>query len=166
MKEVLKKVCAFIVLISFCSSLFANEINLAVSSKSEKSVNYPNQIKIEASTEKLITINDGGIVELNGASVEIPAGALSEDTVIRIERLEEVAPTDDIENTTVGGGGYRFLPAGTKFLREVYVTIPCYDFSGNAKTYFYNTEKNEWEALERISNENGKLVSVTIILLI
>lgn len=161
MKEVLKKVCAFIVLISFCSSLFANEINLAVSSKSEKSVNYPNQIKIEASTEKLITINDGGIVELNGASVEIPAGALSEDTVIRIERLEEVAPTDDIENTTVGGGGYRFLPAGTKFLREVYVTIPCYDFSGNAKTYFYNTEKNEWEALERISNENGKLVSVT-----
>lgn len=74
MKEVLKKVCAFIVLISFCSSLFANEINLAVSSKSEKSVNYPNQIKIEASTEKLITINDGGIVELNGASVEIPAG--------------------------------------------------------------------------------------------
>ncbi len=122
-------------------------------------------------SEQLITVKSGGVVQLGDVKVEIPAGALKEDTVISITRLNQVEDTGDtISNATMSAGGYRFLPAGTKFNKNVTISIP-YEPSLNAKplvlndtyTYFYDVEKKGWVQLERksIDNQNCIIQSYT-----
>ena len=121
--------------------------------------------------EVLITVKDGGTVQLGNVKIEIPAGALSQDTVISISRLNEVADTgESISNATLSAGGYRFLPAGTKFSKNVVISIP-YEPSLNAKplvlndtyTYFYDVNQKGWIQLERkaIDTENCLIQSYT-----
>ena len=89
-------------------------------------------------SEQLITVKNGGVVQLGDVKVEIPAGALKEDTVISITRLDQVQDTGDtISNATMSLGGYRFLPAGTKFRKNVTISIP-YEPSLNAKPLVLN----------------------------
>ena len=109
--------------------------------------------------EVLITAKEGGTVVLGQASVVIPPEALSVDTVISITRIEEIEETgDSISNATNSYGGYRFLPAGTKFNKEVIVSIP-YKPELNGKTqvlndtytYFYDVNSKNWVQLKRVS---------------
>ena len=123
----------------------------------------------EEKASVLINAKSGGKVTLGGASVEIPAGALEKDTEISITRLSSVAETGEgLENVTVGGGGYRFLPAGTKFKIDAVISLP-YDISvqdgalEDTCTYFYDTDIKEWVALERIEIDraNNTIISRT-----
>ena len=86
------------------------------------------EVKVEVTEEKsevLISAENGGSVVLGRAKIEIPAGALKEDTVISITRLREVSDTgESLYNATAESGGYRFLPAGTKFQKDVTITLP------------------------------------------
>ena len=132
-------------------------------------INSSNKTKAnltEETSEKTITVLEGGIVELNGASVEIPAEALEKDTVISITHLIKVEDTgDSLHNATPFARGYRFLPAGSKFKKEVIVTLP-YDPILNYKqqsleelyTYFFDKEKNQWVKLERLEIDKEKCV--------
>lgn len=121
--------------------------------------------------EVLITAKEGGTVVLGQASVVIPPEALSVDTVISITRIEEIEETgDSISNATDSYGGYRFLPAGTKFNKEVIVSIP-YKPELNGKTqvlndtytYFYDVNSKNWIQLKRVSidKENCIIKSAT-----
>ena len=114
---------------------------------------------------------DGGKVQLGKASIEIPEGALTKSTEISISFLQKVEETgDSLYNATTGAKGYRFLPAGTKFEKEVVITLP-YDERLNDKpqsledlyTYFFDTEKNQWVKLERleVDKENCVVKSLT-----
>ncbi len=105
----------------------------------------------------LISAEHGGAVRLGRASIVIPAGALLHDTEISITRLASVADTgESIQNSTERGGGYRFLPAGQQFQKEVLITLP-YDRSLNINdaalediaTYFYSEQERHWVRLER-----------------
>ncbi|MBO7637648.1 MAG: hypothetical protein J6S91_01610, partial [Treponema sp.] len=96
--------------------------------------------------EALITASDGGRIVLGDASIDIPEGALKEDTVISISRLARVEDTgESLYNAIPGSEGYRFLPAGTKFQKDVTITLP-YSADLNSKpqsledlyTYFYD----------------------------
>ena len=65
----------------------------------------------EEKSEALISAEKGGTVTLGEASIEIPAGALKEDTAISITRLYKVEDTgESLYNATAKSGGYRFLP--------------------------------------------------------
>lgn len=76
----------------------------------------------EQSESVLITALEGGFVELGGARIDIPSGALAKDTQISIKRLVRTQETGDgLYNVTSGGGAYRFEPAGLQFLKEVQV---------------------------------------------
>ncbi len=115
--------------------------------------------------EALITASDGGRIVLGDASIDIPEGALKEDTVISISRLARVEDTgESLYNAIPGSEGYRFLPAGTKFLKDVTITLP-YSAELNSKpqsleelyTYFYDTERKSWTKLERLEVDEESL---------
>ncbi|MDR2181296.1 MAG: hypothetical protein LBN92_01295, partial [Treponema sp.] len=122
----------------------------------------PEQAKISL----VVKADEGADISLEAASIHIPPYALDEDTEISIVRLSSAAATgDDMENVTAGGGAYRFLPAGTQFRIPVTVRIPYKAaLSANAaalegmNTYFYNTETNSWEALNRIELDEERRV--------
>lgn len=114
--------------------------------------------KNTAVSASLISAEYGGEIRLGKASIVIPPGALDRDTEISITRLRKVHETgENIDNATASGGGYRFLPAGQQFLKEVRITIP-YDRSLNmresaledAATYFYDTNAGKWTRLKRL----------------
>jgi len=117
----------------------------------------------------LIRAEEGGEVRLGRASIVIPPGALKKDTEISITRLFRVADTGErLYNATEGRGGYRFLPAGQQFEKEVVITIPYEEaLSGKRaaleelKTYFYDTKKKVWTALPRraLLEEEGLIES-------
>lgn len=144
--------------------LFAEEAGAAYNPAAEFSVK-------EEKSEVLISAKKGGIVTLGDASIEIPEGALKEDTKISITRIHKVEDTgESLCNATAHPGGYRFLPAGTKFEKDVTITLP-YRGELNAKpqalsglyTYFYDTQKESWIKLERleIDKENHKVRSLS-----
>ena len=125
----------------------------------------------EEKSEVLISAEEGGTVVLGEASIEIPEGALKKDTRISITCLYKVEDTgESLCNATAHPGGYRFLPAGTKFEKDVTITLP-YRGELNAKpqalsglyTYFYDTQKESWIKLERleIDKENHKVRSLS-----
>ena len=87
----------------------------------------------EEKSEVLISAEEGGTVVLGEASIEIPEGALKKDTRISITRIHKVEDTgESLCNATAHPGGYRFLPAGTKFEKDVTITLP-YSGELNAK---------------------------------
>ncbi|MBR5932421.1 MAG: hypothetical protein IK002_00385, partial [Treponema sp.] len=141
---------------------------VALNSSADK--NLP-EAEIPLEAKMLITKKEGGVVKLGKTEIEIPAGAVKKDIEITIERLEIVKETgESIANVTELNGGYRFLPAGTKFKKDVIVSIP-YDKELNSKpesleetyTYFYDVKKEMWIALERIEidRENCLIKSKT-----
>ncbi len=111
-----------------------------------------------ARAERLIDPAEGGLVELDGVSVELPAGALREPTLISIERLPSVEDTGEgISNVTSGSPGYRFGPRGIHFEKPVRVRVgfdPAILESevalSNLYTYFYNESSGLWERLTRV----------------
>ena len=125
----------------------------------------------EEKSETLISAEKGGTVTLGEASIEIPAGALKKDTAISITRLYKVEDTgESLCNATPHSGGYRFLPAGTKFLKDATITLP-YSAELDARpqsldglyTYFYDTRNKSWTRLERleVDKESRKVRSLT-----
>lgn len=125
----------------------------------------------EEKSEALISAEKGGTVTLGDASIEIPEGALKEDTKISITRIYKVEDTgESLCNATPHSGGYRFLPAGTKFEKDVAITLP-YSAELDARpqsldglyTYFYDTRSKSWTRLERleIDKENHKVRSLS-----
>ena len=65
--------------------------------------------------ENLISAKDGGkIVTDFGVEIEVPAGALAQDTKIEVEKTGEGAVTDV----------YHFLPEGLVFKKSAIVSIP------------------------------------------
>lgn len=102
---------------------------------------------------------------------EIPEGALKKDTKISITRLYTVEDTgESLYNAIPKSGGYRFLPAGTNFAKDVTIILP-YSAELNAKpqsldelyTYFYDTQKKCWIKLERleVDREHHKVRSLS-----
>ena len=164
-----KRIVAMIMMVSYISvmspvSLFAESVTNDTEAKRSVSVK-------EEKSEVLISAEEGGIVTLGDASIEIPAGALKKDTKISITRLLKVEDTgESLYNAIPHSGGYRFLPAGTKFKKDVTITLP-YSSELNAKpqsldelyTYFYDTKKKSWIKLERleVDRENHKVRSLS-----
>jgi len=113
-----------------------------------------------------INAKNGGYIELGDASIEIPEDALIEDTEISITHISKLADTgESLCNVIPDSKGYRFLPAGTKFEKDVVITLP-YDPMLNEKpqlldklyTYFFDTEKQQWIKLERLEIDKDKCV--------
>jgi hypothetical protein len=76
------------------------------------------------STAASTVTSEGGTVEADGIRLEIPAGALAEDTVITITKTEEQAPEKHASVTPI----YTFEPAGLAFKKPatvIFTKIPA-----------------------------------------
>jgi hypothetical protein len=100
-----------------------------------------------------VTAAEGGEVALDdGAGVNIPAGALSDDTEISIESSEPSADLPEFDS--VQGLAYEFGPDGTTFDVPVELTLPLVGTPGadeEAVVSWLNTDTNQWEDLETTS---------------
>jgi hypothetical protein len=69
---------------------------------------------------EMISADDGGEIQTQGAAINIPPGALSEDTEITVE----VIPASDVpESDSIASLVYDFGPDGTTFSEPVELTI-------------------------------------------
>ena len=95
-----------------------------------------------------------------GATLEIPAGAVTEDTRITVRPLGDVqvpATDDTLTNVTIGAQAYRFGPHGMKFVKPVNLTIP-YDrfrFPGGRSeedlgVFFFDEAVGKWHQVQTL----------------
>ena len=160
--------CGYKKAITICVMLFyvLSVLPLEIFSAEEE---FDYSIYITESKSNLIKSDEGGVIKLKGITLEIPEGALSKDAVITIQRLIKTEDTgEDIKNATEGGGGYRFLPAGTKFKKDVVIKINYDPLLPEGQvndlcTYFFDKKMKVWKALERIDIDRVScdVVSVT-----
>lgn len=110
-----------------------------------------------------VTATEGGEVALDdGAGVNIPAGALSDDTEISIESSE---PDDSLPDfDSIQGLAYEFGPDGTTFDVPVELTLPLVGTPGaneEAVVSWLNTETNQWEDLETTATRDVVVAETT-----
>lgn len=102
---------------------------------------------IEVVITNAVVINaEGGEYSLAGCSIEVPSGAVQEETEISIEKLEE-APEGSPEAEGLVAI-YEFSPSGTTFQTPISVSFPVPDTAdGTPMTLLYlNPEDNHWQA--------------------
>ena len=118
-----RRLLALAMLLTYISALSPQQLFAAPSG--EWCMETPMVTDVEEKAEALVSAARGGKIVLGDASIEIPEGALKEDTVISITRLARVEDTgESLYNAVPKSGGYRFLPAGTKFEKDVTITLP------------------------------------------
>ncbi len=114
---------------------------------------------LHLNTAQWFTAAAGGSAELDKASIKAGAGAVTQDKVISIAQMRSVdipPMPSGVINVTKGKGAYRFLPDGTKFEKEVQISIP-YDSilmpagsnPSDIKTYFFNIRTKSWVAVKK-----------------
>ena len=126
--------------------------------------------RLEDSTRKLIQANRGGSVEIFGeVGVDIPAGALSQDTEISITPLGEPS-IQPFASMRIIGKVYDMGPDGTRFGKDVTVSI-SYDKATldrfgidetSLKIYYFDTKTGLWEEIPGTIDFDRKLVSGTV----
>ena len=97
-------------------------------------------------TNSVVIDAEGGEYSLAGCSIEVPSGAVQEETEISIEKLED-APEGSPEAEGLVAI-YEFSPSGTTFQTPISVSFPMPDAAdGTPVTLLYlNPENNHWQA--------------------
>lgn len=109
-------------------------------------------------------------IEYEGVVLDIPAGAVKEETGIRIIKLPETVSLEEgMSNATTGAKGYRFELSGIHFEKNVKVSIPFDEkllesetAISNLFTYFYDEEVKTWERLPRLEVDRERKVVVSL----
>ncbi|XXU75579.1 transposase [Sorangium sp. So ce1151] len=107
-----------------------------------------------------------------GATLEIPAGAVSEPVRITIRPLtrDQASPVGrGLVNVVPGSGSFRFGPAGLRFKRPVRLTLP-FDREGlppaattrSISTLYFDEPVGLWRAIPKVADaSDGVMVSET-----
>lgn len=122
--------------------------------------------------EKFFTTSQDQSFSLNGANLTAQAGALSENSMLSITSLRafDIPALDaGLVNVTKGHSGFRFLPHGTTFLKDVEIGIP-YDSAlipegytaQDVRTYYFDETSHHWVALTLDTIAFGKIVSKSL----
>ncbi|MGB5080716.1 MAG: hypothetical protein WBO23_08230, partial [Burkholderiales bacterium] len=122
-----------------------------------------------------VTVSNKGKKTLNNdeSTLVFDPGTVATDTTVTIQPLaEESVPALDLGMTNVTKGprrGYRFLPHGAKFLKNVAVKLP-YDrglippghTEDDVKTFYFDDQAGRWVELPRVSvDKTGKVINST-----
>lgn len=113
-------------------------------------------------------------LSLNGAVLHHTADALTENAMLSITSLRavDIPPLDaGMVNVTKNHAGFRFLPHGMNFAKEVNITIP-FDPAAvpdgytekDIRTYYFDEQSHHWVplALDTVLMEKGQVISKTI----
>ena len=116
-----------------------------------------------------ISPDSPSIAQRQGISLLIDSGSVSKTTHISISPIDsEELPLlpSNMVNVTDYSGGFRCLPDGQKFTKEIVIAIAYNEtdipFGYSAKdiyTYFYNNSNHRWEQIERDSvDETNRVI--------
>lgn len=110
-------------------------------------------------SESLVSKSEPFSLHLAEAKLKGNAGSLSENTKLSITALRDIdVPALDagMVNVTAGFAGYRFLPHGTEFNKDIAVElgydttkIPDGYGENDIRTYFFSEETHHWVAIPR-----------------
>ena len=100
-----------------------------------------------SSASTMVSAQFGGVVSNGRVTLEFPAGALSQDTEITIDMLDD--------NTL----GVEFGPHGTQFNKPVTMSTDlrgttAEGMSDQTSTYYWNESKNYYERQEKLSSDD------------
>jgi len=120
-----------------------------------------------------VTPGEASVIEHEGAKLEIPAGAVTEEVEITIEYLDadRMAGLDTgMTNVTDVHGCYRFGPDGMRFALPIRLTLP-YDggkvpvghVDDDVQTWFFDEQAGRWLEIERVAVDPaaGTVTSLT-----
>jgi len=110
-------------------------------------------------------------LSFGGATIEVPAGAVTSDVRVTIRPLaeEKLAPLGPLmTNVMPSGGAYRFGPHGLVFKKPVKVTLPV-DASrvpsgmsaADVQTYFYDEAHGKWITIGHRSTTRERVVAMS-----
>jgi len=109
---------------------------------------------------------EGGVVSAEGASVEIPAGALEEDVEITVQKLDEETLPAPMPAFTEFLGAASFGPDGLVFKTNVTITIPLKEAQTPGKAlslYRYEPDKGFIDTgISAIVSEEGTSASAEV----
>lgn len=108
-----------------------------------------------------VTPGEAAVVEHEGAVLEIPVGAVTEEVEITVAFLsgDQMAGLDTgMTNVTDVHGCYRFGPDGMRFARPIRITLP-YDgkkvpvghVDDDVQTWFFDEDLGRWLEIERVA---------------
>lgn len=109
------------------------------------------------SEQRRVLMGQAATISMEGASIAIPQGALRTAATVSVTALRTIdLPALDMGmvNVTRGGGGFRFLPHGTKFAKNSRLSLD-YDVAGipegytekDIRTFYFDEKKGHWVAL-------------------
>jgi hypothetical protein len=122
-------------------------------STSDKSIDELNLVS--GTTSKVISAENGGVITSGRFTLEFPPFALSEDTEITIDMLND------------GTLGAELGPHGIQFNRPVTMTMELQDTSaeGNSEsvdTLWWNSVENWYETMPKVDSETPNKLSATL----
>jgi RHS repeat-associated protein len=129
----------------------------------------PSQI---LSIEHQITAQDPFCLELAGARLSGEASSVHHRVDLRMQRLapQEILPVaTGMINATEGKGGFRLLPHGTRFQKQLTLELPyAQDLpagytSDDIYSFYFDEQARQWIRLERIKvdPDRGVIISLT-----
>lgn len=126
-------------------------------------------VEVVESNRVTVTKNKAAVIKYKDIKLEIPKGSVENDTVIEIVELDEIEKLEPgMENVTKGTAGYRFLPDGMQFTKNIFLTIPynreklvTEDDLASLYTYFYNETDKVWVKLDRVKIDTDAEVLVS-----
>ncbi|WP_437780382.1 SpvB/TcaC N-terminal domain-containing protein [Sorangium sp. So ce1097] len=112
-----------------------------------------------------VTPEEAKTLHYAGATLEIPAGAVSERVRITIRPLtrdQASPPGRGLVNVVPGSGSFRFGPAGLRFKRPVRLTLP-FDREGmppaatmrSISTLYFDVPVGLWRAIPKVADASG-----------
>jgi len=122
---------------------------------SEETEDVPEPISVEVSAD------EGEMIETTGAAIDIPAGALAEDTEVT---LEVILPTGQPDADKLASLIYDFGPDGTTFETPVELTIDLNDDvpeGMEAKMAWLDEDAEKWMPLADSTVEGNSVVATT-----
>ncbi|MBP1630329.1 MAG: repeat-associated core domain protein [Bacteroidetes bacterium] len=117
---------------------------------------------------KEITTTTTSTLALSGAKLYITPGSVKETKAISVSGLKKedmAVVSNTMSNVTQGHNGYRFLPDGTTFEKELTIAIeydktkiPSGYTAQDIYTYYYNETEKRWIKVERDSIDEERSI--------
>ncbi|MEO8235768.1 MAG: SpvB/TcaC N-terminal domain-containing protein [Flavobacterium sp.] len=148
----------FIVLKVMDGDIFLGQEIISIDNLVEADKIFPLEIASNSST-LLCKADRNENLQIDGASIKINQNSLKNDKQITITKLRnvDIAPmSSGMINVTKGGVGYRFLPDGTNFKKEVSIAIE-YDeklipegyTAQDISSFYFDTNLKNWVAVKK-----------------
>lgn len=130
-----------------CASIAILIITLfSLTCRNDKKTTYPVD---DGSSQTVIGPGGGSVADSYGASITVPAGAVSSNMKINVRTIHADSIPAELQSAVVGNM-IECLPHGATFLKPVTLVMPVtsgktYEAGDTANVFFFNPDSSVWE---------------------